>query len=118
MSDTSHPYEGEEWLELLRAAVAEAGAMRPVAARLGCSVSSVSHLLSGSYRADPAHMARRIEETYGRRLVACPVLGPIPITECAAHRNAPFAATNPVRVRLWRACQSCPNNPNRNDKKR
>src|SRR5690554_461253 len=109
MPNPSHPYEGAEWLELLRAAVAEAGAMRPVATRLGCSVSAVSHLLSGSYKADPAHMAQRIEETYGHRVVDCPVLGSIPITECAKHRNAPFAATNPIRVRLWRACRVCPN---------
>lgn len=41
--------------------------------------------------------------------VECPVVGTIAMHVCAEHQRAPFAMTNPMRTRLYRACRGgCP----------
>jgi len=32
------------------------------------------------------------------------------VQRCATEQTKPFAATNPQRIKLWKACQSCPLN--------
>lgn len=41
--------------------------------------------------------------------VACPVAGELRMHHCLQNQRMPFAATNPQRVRLYRACRAgCP----------
>jgi hypothetical protein len=41
--------------------------------------------------------------------IDCPIIGEIPLNICVDNQSRPFAATNPMRVRLHRACKACPN---------
>lgn len=103
-----------DWMSLLRQAVTETSQGK-VAARLGYSKAAINQVLNGSYTASTDAIARRVVEVYGDRDVACPVLGTLPLARCAEERARPFSASNPLRVRLFRACRSCPNNPNRDE---
>ncbi|WP_286695008.1 hypothetical protein [Spongiibacter sp. UBA1325] len=86
-----------------------------VARRLGVSRTAISLLLRNKYPT-PSHanMESRILSTLGA--VHCPKLGEISQAECQKHRNAKFIGSNPSRIALYRACQTCPNNqrPTRN----
>jgi hypothetical protein len=44
-------------------------------------------------------------------VVECPVIGEIPRQRCIEHQRRAhrFAATNPMRVQLSKACRVCPN---------
>lgn len=81
-----------------------------VARLLGISGSALSQLRGGTYNANPDAILQRVREVYGGETVNCPVLGEIPLGRCAEKRKLPFAATNPQRVALYRACQTCPQN--------
>ncbi|MBW4056962.1 MAG: helix-turn-helix transcriptional regulator [Proteobacteria bacterium] len=81
-----------------------------VARRLGLSGAAISQILSGKYNAAPDAILSRVIEVFGGLSVECPVLGQIPMARCAEKRKLPFAATNPQRVALFRACQKCPQN--------
>lgn len=106
-----------EFVRLLAAEVAKsnrAQVAKMITQRLpvGQSVSrtSVSLLLANRYTSDNlAGMEDKIMAVLGRTV--CPVLGEISGRECQKHRNAPFVATNPGRVQLYRACRTCPRNP-------
>ena len=104
----------EEWVSLLRAAVDRLGVAR-AATLIRYSTATVSTVLGGTYPANPKNVRRRVIEVFGADEVECPVLGLIPLRDCAEHRQRPFAASNPQRVRLWRACRTCVHNPNRED---
>lgn len=97
-------------LTMLKEAVTAAGSQSAVARRIGYSAPAVSQALSGTYAGDLATLLGRVEEIYGSRLVNCPVLAEIPITRCAVERKTAFSASNPVRVRLFKACRNCKNN--------
>lgn len=97
------------WIETLRQACERESQSR-VAARLGYSAATVNQVLKGVYKGRLDRVQERVESVLvGGRLVDCPVLGEIPRHECLDHQGQPFAATNPQRVRLYRACRSgCP----------
>lgn len=99
-----------DWMRLLREAV-DAASGTAVAKRLGYSPAVVSQVLKGKYAGRTDLVRQRVIEVYGATSVPCPVLGEIPLSRCAAERNRPFAATNPLRVRLWQTCPTCPFNP-------
>ena len=41
--------------------------------------------------------------------VGCPILGEISKRACLDHQGRKYSATNPLRVKLFRACKTCPN---------
>lgn len=95
-------------MQLLRTKVAELG-QAEVARRIGYSSSTISQVLSAKYTGDPATVLNKVEEIFGNSTVDCPYFGhPISLAVCAGHRARPFAATNPQRVQLYRACRNCP----------
>lgn len=98
----THP----DLLALLKRKVSELGQAH-VARTLGYSPSALSQVLSGKYQGDMTNMLTRVDEVYGGSTVDCPVLGEIPLGKCAEHRKRPFAATNPIRVRLYSTCPTC-----------
>jgi hypothetical protein len=100
------------WLALLREHIARTSGAR-VARELGYSPALVSQVAACKYGGDLERVARRVIEVYGGQHVECPVLGEIALACCAQERKRPFAATNPVRVRLYRACRTCMHNPDR-----
>lgn len=83
-----------------------------IARRLGVSEGTISNAFKGRYIGNVDKLAERIRGELLNQTVACPILGEISTRICQDERSKPFAATNPMRVRLWRACKSCPHNPN------
>lgn len=97
-------------LKLLKEKIAETSQAH-VARLLGyTSGSPLSQILSGTYKGSPDTILQRVREVFGGETVQCPVLGEISLARCAEKRKLPFAATNPQRVALYRACQKCPHN--------
>lgn len=98
-----------EFIRILASVVEQSGSRAAAARRLGIDRASVSTLLANKYPASTEKMARTIMAWAS--LVECPVLGPITGNQCQTEREKPFIAANPSRIRLYRACRSCPRNP-------
>lgn len=83
-----------------------------IARRLDVSDATVSGALSGKYIGNVDRLAERVRGELLNVKVACPILGTISTRICQDERAKPFsAATNPLRVQLWRQCKNCPHNP-------
>jgi hypothetical protein len=80
-----------------------------VARKLGISAAVVNQVLAHAYKGRLDRVETRVRGELMRETVTCPVLGEITKRECLDHQGAKFVATNPMRVRLWKACKSCPN---------
>lgn len=93
-------------LELLEKSV-KAHGQSEVGRRIGYSASAVNQALHGKYKGSLENLLQRVVEVFGTGSVTCPVMGRITIQQCAAERKKPFAASNPQRVRLYRACRDC-----------
>lgn len=98
-----------EFIRVLARLVEQEGSKAAAAARLGINRASVSTLLANRYPANTDRMSKTIMAWAA--LVECPVLGQISGDQCQNERNKPFLGSNPTRIRLYRACQNCPNNP-------
>lgn len=96
------------WLKLLTDA-AEKSSNQAVADELGVSRTTISLVMNGKYPASTEKIESLVMALYSR--VDCPHLGEsIPITQCKRHHNENAPTSSPRAMRLWRACQSCPNN--------
>ncbi|WP_417345750.1 hypothetical protein [Ferrimonas sp.] len=96
------------WLEALRKEVGRSSQAK-VAKLLGVSPATVSLVLAEKYPGDVDRIARKVEGLLMKISVHCPVLGEITQDICEQHQCRPFAATNPQRIKLYRACRSgCP----------
>ncbi len=93
-------------VELLRQKVQELG-QGEVSKRLGYSKATVSLVINRKYNGNLNSVSLKIKEVFGGLKVNCPVLGEIDLAECAENRRQPFSATNPLRVRLFKACRTC-----------
>lgn len=97
-----------EWVAAL-AAACDKSSQGKVAQRLGISSAAVNQVLGASYKGRIDRVEARVRGELMRETVACPVLGEISRRECLDHQRRKFAATNPMRVQLYRACKDCPN---------
>lgn len=93
-------------IELLESAVAESS-QAEVARRIGRSAAAINQVLKGTYAGNPEAILELIAAEYGGDTVDCPVMGEVALAQCIESRNRPFAATNPMRVRLFKACHNC-----------
>jgi hypothetical protein len=66
-------------------------------------------VLKGTYKGDVSSVQRAVEGALMGMTVECPVIGDLPRNRCLEYQRQPFAATNPMRVQLSRACPTCPN---------
>lgn len=98
-----------EFIRVLAAVVDECGSNAAAARRLGINRASVSTLLANRYPAGTAKMEKIIMAWAAT--VHCPIMGSISADECHTERSKPFIASNPSRIRLYRACRQCPHNP-------
>jgi hypothetical protein len=83
------------------------GGQAALARELDVSDAVFSGIRRGDYNGDTDKYLQMVEDRYSIDSVDCPVLGAIPRTKCAHNCTRPFSATNPVRVRLYRACKTC-----------
>lgn len=94
-----------DWESVLREEISKSS-QNKVAKKLGVSASMVSQALKGTYPGNLTLLIERVEGAFMNRSCECPVLGDIPANECLDHQNRPFSATNPQRVRIYRACRN------------
>ena len=81
--------------------------------RIGVSRSAVSLALANRY---PSPSTASIEKKVLQALdgLNCPAQQrTISIEECRDYRARPAPTQNPMSMRLWRHCQTCPHNPDR-----
>ena len=98
------------WLDVLRSECEPPSSQRQVAKELGVSPAQISLALKGKYAGDIERLEQLVLGRYMKQVVNCPVLGEISIDKCIWHQEREFAATNPQRVMLYKACRSgCPN---------
>ena len=100
------------WLQVLRAEC-EKTSQRKVAADIGYSAAAVSRVLNNKYGQDGGRLDRfehAVRGAYMGETVNCPILGELPVNRCLENQRRPFAATNPTRVQLYRACRGCAHN--------
>lgn len=80
-----------------------------VAREIGYSSAVVSQVLKGSYGGNIGRIEKAVRGALLHETVQCPVLGDLAGHLCLTHQARPFAATNPLRVQLYRACRAgCP----------
>lgn len=92
------------WLVVLREAVA-ASSLNAVGKQIGYSGAMLSAVLSGTYKASLDRIQKAVEGGLMGVSVKCPVVGDIGRQKCIEHQRTPFAATNPMRVKLYHACR-------------
>lgn len=97
------------WLEVLRAECERVKSQHKVAKRLGVSAAMVNQVLNGVYKASTERLEALVRGELMHETVLCPVMGEVSKRKCVDVQAQPFAATNPQRVALYRACRSgCP----------
>ncbi len=101
--------DAPDWIMALAEACDRLGSQRAAADALGYSPAVVNQVLRNTYRGDMRKVEDKVRGAFLGETVACPVLGALTKDRCRENQALPFAATNSVRVRLWRACRGgCP----------
>ena len=95
----------KNWLEELTARCQHTS-QKKVADKLHLSAALINQVLKGKYPGDLARIQQLVEGKFMQYSVNCPVLGEITKNKCLFHQERPFAATNPQRIMLHKACRS------------
>lgn len=100
-----------DWIETL-ALVCGRSSQAKVAKELGRSGAVISQVLRRVYSADMANIEERVRGVYLDGKLDCPALGEMPVHQCQDWRekSRAFQVGNPLRARMFRACQNCPRN--------
>lgn len=106
-----------EALQALQRAIVTFKTQAAVAEQLGRSAATVNQALKGKYRGDIADLEQRIRGVLLNLTVECPVLRQISAKVCLDEQNRPLVFSNPLRVRLHRACKTCPHRKDANTTK-
>lgn len=77
-----------------------------VAKELGYSPAVINQVLKGTYKGNLSNVAETICSVYLGETVICPVMGELEKHRCKQFQKETFSATNPVRIRRYRACRS------------
>jgi len=97
-----------DWVSVLREQCA-INSQRIVGMKIGYSNAVVNQVLKGRYKGDISKVEKAVKGAFMNETVVCPVVGEIPTHICMAYQKLPFAAINPQRVQLYRACRDgCP----------
>lgn len=98
------------WITELRQQCQAIG-RKKVAERIGFSVTVISQVLNQKYPGDIEKVERAVRGAYMGDTVMCPVMGELQTQKCISHQKTKVGeAVNPMRVQLYRACNSgqCP----------
>lgn len=100
--------ENKSWLEELAEQCLRTS-QKKVADKLHVSAALINQVLKGKYPGDLSRIEQLVKGAFMQYSVICPVLGEIEKHKCLFHQARDFAATNPQRVMLHKACRSgCP----------
>lgn len=97
-----------DWLVVLQEACT-GSSQAAVAKRIGYSAAVVNQVLKGTYKGDLARVQQAVEGALMGLTVECPIVGELARNRCLEYQRRGFAATNPFRVSLAKACPTCPN---------
>jgi len=100
------------WIDALREAC-DASTQAQIAQKIGMSPAVVNQILKGTYNGSLTNVQKRVEGALMGAVVDCPIGIDMPLNRCMEHQIRPFAATNPMRVQLFRACKTCKHNSRR-----
>lgn len=107
MLHTSNPSELPEWKRLVYQRIKQVGSIQKVADELGYARPSLSLALRDKYIGSTEKLINTVMKVLGG--VCCPHLGKdISSEECVSYKNRDAPTQNPIEMRHWRACQSCP----------
>lgn len=95
--------EVPEWVRVL-AEQCDKTSQTKVAKVVGYSAATVSYVIKAKYAGDMSKVEQAVRGAFMNAVVDCPVLGELPANECLENQRRPFAATNHIRVQLYRAC--------------
>lgn len=98
-----------EWVIVL-AEDCDRRSQKQVAQAIGYSAAVVNTVLSRTYKGDWGAVEQAVSGALLHVVVQCPVAGELAAHQCLEYQRQPFRATNAQRVRLYKACQVCPNN--------
>ncbi|MCU0826619.1 MAG: hypothetical protein MUE52_04270 [Tabrizicola sp.] len=98
-----------DWIRALAIACGRSSQSK-VAAQLDRSPAVVSTVLRKKYAGSYERIEERVRGILMDGRVECPALGQLPSHECQDWRekSKTFAPGNPLRTRMFRACQRCP----------
>jgi len=99
----------DQWMDALRSAC-KSNSQARVAEQIGMSPAVVNQVLKGCYQGNLSNVQRRVEGALMGSVVDCPVGLEMPLNRCMDNQVRPFAATNPMRVQLFRLCKTCKHN--------
>ena len=101
-----------DWSVILCQAIDRPGmSQAKVAKVIGYSASAVSCVLSNSYSAPLDGIEQAVRGRLMGARVDCPGLGEsITTADCLDWQSTQVSTSNPLRVRMRRACRGCPNN--------
>lgn len=77
-----------------------------IAEEISYSTAVVNQVLKGTYKGNLSRVESAVRGAYMGETVACPVLGELENHHCLAYQKRKYAATNPMRVKLFRACNT------------
>jgi len=73
------------------------------------SPTVINQVLKDKYPGRKDRLKALVEGVYMNRTVTCPVSDEISSDTCEENQSRPFINTNPIRVRLFKACRNgCP----------
>ena len=109
MSATAIKTNTADWVEVLRAECSRTS-QKKAADRIGYSPAVVNQVLKGTYKGDITAVEQAVTGALMNATVNCPVMGPMLGDMCLENQKKDFAATNPMRLKLYKACRNgCPN---------
>lgn len=77
--------------------------------QLGYSASTVSQIISNTYRGDLPRVEQMVLGAFMAATVDCPVKGEMARNVCLRWQDKPFAITSADRTRMYHACRAgCP----------
>jgi hypothetical protein len=95
------------WLDLLKNKVELLG-RRQVEADTSMSKTTLSLVLNDKYPGNLSNIESQVIIAYTNTTVACPVLGDIAVKRCNTEQIKGFSPSNPQRIKLYKACATCP----------
>ena len=95
-----------DWVMALAEAV-NSSSLLQVGRRISYSASSISQVLSRTYRADTGRMEEMVRGAFMAATVPCPELGEMARHVCLEWQKRPYTDASAMHIRMWRACQTC-----------
>jgi hypothetical protein len=98
----------KDWIKAL-SEECERTSQAKAAVLIGYSPAVVNQVLKGTYKGDYSSVEESVRGALMGAMVECPVIGEMPRNRCIDNqrRTGHFAATNPLRVQLYKTCPTC-----------